>query len=151
MIERPKELEKQSFSADVDRCLAGLKEEVRGALERLRTLIHEAAPQAVEVISYRMPAFKHLGMLVGFAAYRDHCSFFLMSTTVMKDYQDELKKFEVTKSAIHFTPDKPLPARLVRKLVKARIRENEAHAAQKKFRRKSCGGQAGKQLGDRTS
>ena len=96
----------------------------RAALQRLRTTIRAAAPEATEVISYGIPMFKHHGMLVGYAAFKDHCSLF-MSTTLTKAYRKALASYDTSKGTIRFTADKPLPAALVRKLVKARIAQNE--------------------------
>lgn len=111
----------------VDDYLAPLPEEVRDALSRLRKLIMAAAPGAEETMSYRVPTYKYKGPLVGFAAFKDHCSFFAMSPAVMEAYKRELKGYYTSKGTIRFTVDKPLPAALVKKLVRARIKENEAH------------------------
>ena len=115
----------------VDDYLAALPDDKRAALARLRKLIQAAAPKAAEVISYQIPVYKHHGMLVGFAAFKNHCSFFVMSTPVMKAYAEELEKYGGAETTIHFTVDKPLPAALVKKLVKARILENETNAKKK--------------------
>ena len=96
----------------------------RAALQKLRQTIKAAAPEATEVISYGIPMFKHHGMLVGFAAFKQHCSLF-MSTYFTKVFKKELAAYEVSKGTIRFTADKPLPKALVRKLVKARIAQNE--------------------------
>ena len=114
---------------DVDEYLADVPEVPRATLKKLRQTIRAAAPQASEGISYRIPVYKHLGMLVGFAAFKNHCSFFVMSYAVMKAYRDELKRFDVDKGTIRFPLDKPLPATLVKKMVKARVAENEAKRA----------------------
>ena len=92
----------------------------------MRKTIRAAAPEAAEVISYRIPAYKHRGLLVGFAAFKDHCSFHVMSMSVMDAHKDELRAYDTGKGTIRFPPGKPLPAALVKKLVKARIDENEA-------------------------
>src|SRR3989449_8780131 len=96
----------------------------RAALQKLRKTIKAAAPEATEVISYGIPMFKHHGMLVGYAAFKDHCSLF-MSTALTRAYRDALASYDTSKGTIRFTVDKPLPATLVRKLVKARIAQNE--------------------------
>jgi len=96
----------------------------RAALQKLRKTIKAAAPEATEVISYGIPMFKHHGMLVGYAAFKDHCSLF-MSTYLPKPLRKELASYQTAKGTIRFTADKPLPATLVRKLVKARIAQNE--------------------------
>jgi len=110
---------------NVDEYLASVPEEARAALERLRKIIKATAPRAVEKISYQMPAFGYHGMLVGFAAFKNHCSFFVMGTSVMKAHKDELKHYDTATATIRFPVDKPLPVSLVRKLVKARMKENE--------------------------
>jgi uncharacterized protein YdhG (YjbR/CyaY superfamily) len=111
---------------DVDEYLAASPEDARAALASLRKTIRAAAPMANEVISYQIPAYKHHGLLVGFAALKDHCTFHIMSTEVMRAHAVELKGYKVGKASIRFAPNKPLPVSLVRKLVKARILENES-------------------------
>jgi len=113
-------------ATSIDDYLEEVPEEARAALEKLRKVIRTAAPKAVETISYRIPTYKYHGMLVGFAAFKNHLSFFVMSPSLMEAHRDELKAYETAKATIHFTADKPLPAALVKKLVKARIEENEA-------------------------
>ena len=111
---------------DVDGYLAAVPEDKRAALLKLRKTIKAAAPKATEVISYQIPAYKQKGLLVGFAASKEHCTFHIMSTEVTKAHADDLKGYKLGKASIRFAPDKPLPASLVTKLVKARIAENEA-------------------------
>ena len=110
----------------IDQYLATLAAPQRAALQRLRSQIHAAAPKADECISYRIPAFRLGQMLVGFAATGDHCVFHLMSTKTLPAFARELKAYKQGKGSIQFEPDAPLPAALVRKLVKARIAENQA-------------------------
>lgn len=112
----------------VDEYLEGVPEEARAALERLRKVIKAAAPKATETVSYQIPTFKYHGMLVGFAAFKNHLSFFVMSPFLMDAHRDELKAYDTAKATIRFQADKPLPTALVKKLVKARIEENEARA-----------------------
>lgn len=119
---------------DVDEYLAGVPKEARATLEKLRKTIKAAAPMASEVISYQMPMYKHHGMVVGFAAFKNHCSLF-PGSAVMDAHKEELKRYDTSKGTIRFPVDKPLPAALVKKLVKARIDENEARAAAPKSRR----------------
>jgi uncharacterized protein YdhG (YjbR/CyaY superfamily) len=112
----------------VDDYLAGVPEPARSTLKRVRAAIRSAAPaEATEAISYGMPAFKYKGTLVWFAAFTNHCSFF-PTASVIKAFKKELKGYETTKGTIHFPVDKPLPAALVKKMVKARLAEK----AQKK-------------------
>ena len=116
---------KASPTNDVDDYLASVPEQARATLEKLRGTIKATAPEAKEVISWRMPMYYYRGMLVGFAAFKDHLSFFPGSSVIEK-YQDELKRYDTAKGTIRFPMSKPLPAALVKKLVKARIMENEA-------------------------
>ena len=111
---------------DVDEYLAQVPEPGRSTLEKLRKTIKTAAPKAIEGISYRIPVYKHLGMLVGFAAFKNHCSFFPMSDAVMKAHRKELQHYDVEKGTIRFPLNKPLPAQLIRTMVKERIAENTA-------------------------
>ena len=113
-------------ASGVDDYLAALPEDARAALARLRKTIKAAAPKATEVISYQIPAYKHHGLLVGFAALKNHCTFHIMSVEVTSAHAAELKDYKLGKASIRFEADKPLPAALVTKLVKARIAENEA-------------------------
>ena len=113
-------------ASDVDAYLAAVPDDVRAALSKLRKTIKAAAPKATEVISYQIPAYKHHGLLVGFAASKAHCTFHIMSTKVTKEHATDLKGYKLGKASIRFAANEPLPATLITKLVKARIAENEA-------------------------
>ena len=109
----------------IDEYLAALSDDKRAALEKLRKTIRAAAPKAEECISYRLPAFRLNGkMLVAFGATANHCAFYPMSSSTVEAHKDELKDYDTSKGTIRFQADHPLPAALVRKLVKARIAEN---------------------------
>jgi uncharacterized protein YdhG (YjbR/CyaY superfamily) len=111
----------------VDDYLAALPEESRVALEQLRKTIKAAAPEATETISYQMPTFKDHGrFLVSYAAFKDHCSLFPASKAVMQAHGAALKPYFTGKGTFRFHPDKPIPAALVKKIVKTRIEENAA-------------------------
>lgn len=114
----------------VEVCLAGLPREKRAALEKLRRTIKAAAPKATETISYQMPAFKDRNgrFLVSYAAFKDHCSLFPASKAVMEALGQELKPYFSGKGTLHFHTDKPIPAALVKKIVKVRIEENTARS-----------------------
>ncbi len=109
----------------IDDYLATVSADQRAALEKLRTAIRAAAPKAEECISYRLPAYRQNGMLVGFGATMKHCAFYLMSASTVDAHKNELENYDTSKGTIRFQPDHPLPAGLVRKLVKARIAEND--------------------------
>jgi len=111
---------------DVDEYLVRVLEPARSTLQKVRAAIRSAVPpEATEAISYRMPTFKYKGPLLGFAAFPNHCGLYVMSPSVMEAFRNELKGFHTSKGTIRFPVDKPLSAALVKKLVKARIAENE--------------------------
>jgi uncharacterized protein YdhG (YjbR/CyaY superfamily) len=108
----------------IDEYLKGMKTDQRTALEKLRKTINAVAPKAEECISYGIAAFRLNGrLLVGFGGWLNHCAFYPMSSTTLTTFQKHLKGFETSKGTIRFSTDKPLPAALVKKLVKARIAE----------------------------
>ena len=111
-------------TADVDAYLSGLDEPKRGTLQTLRSTILEIVPEAEQVISYRVPAFRMRGKTVaGFAAFRDHLSYLPFSGSVLPQLADELEGYTRTKSALHFAVDQPLPETLVKKLIAVRLAE----------------------------
>jgi uncharacterized protein YdhG (YjbR/CyaY superfamily) len=109
----------------VDEYLAGVPELARSTLNKLQAAIRSAIPpDATEAISYGIPAVKHKGVLLWYAAFSSHCSFF-PGASVIKAFKDELKDFQTSKGTIRFPLDKPVPAALVKKMVNARIAEKE--------------------------
>jgi uncharacterized protein YdhG (YjbR/CyaY superfamily) len=114
----------KSKAKTIDEYLAALSDDQRAALERLRKTIRAAAPSAEECISYGLPAFRLNGVLVAFGARANHCAFYPMSSSTVAAYKDELKVYETSTGTVRFQPDDPLPAALVRRMVKARIAEN---------------------------
>jgi uncharacterized protein YdhG (YjbR/CyaY superfamily) len=110
----------------IDEYLAPLTSEQRAALERLRRAIKSAAPKAEECISYQLPSFRLGGrLLVSFGAWANHCAFYPGAHPVQA-HKDELKAYSTSKGSIRFHANSPLPATLVRKLVKTRIAEYAA-------------------------
>jgi len=110
----------------IDEYLALVKPEQRVVLQKLRETIHAVVPEAGEYIGYGLAGFKlHGRPLVYFGAWEKHCALYAASPAVQKKFQKELEGFEASKGTIRFTTEKPLPAALVKKLVKARIAENE--------------------------
>ena len=123
-------------STTIDEYLAGVNPRQQAALQKLRQTIRAVAPSAEECISYGIPAFRlNERSLVFFGAWADHCSFYPGSSATLKKFRDDLKDFETSKGTIRFSPQEPLPAALVKKLVKARMAENGDRA--NKNRRKS--------------
>lgn len=108
----------------MDDYIGSLPADKRAALQKLRKAIHAAAPRAEEGVSYGLPAFRLGGRpLVAFAASANHCSLYPMSPAVIRAHAADLKGYETSKGTIKFSPGKPLPAMLVRKIVKARMAE----------------------------
>jgi uncharacterized protein YdhG (YjbR/CyaY superfamily) len=112
----------QRSAAAVDDYLRGVEEPKRSTLETLRRTILEILPRAEQVISYGVPAFRVEGKTVaGIAAFKDHLSYLPFSGSVLEQLADELAGYTMTKSALHFPVDQPLPKALVRKLIQVRL------------------------------
>lgn len=121
----PSRLDCAAVAADeVDEYLRGVEEPKRSTLQALRRTILEIVPEAEQGISYRVPAFRVRGKVVaGFAAFKDHLSYLPFSGSVLGRLTEELHGYTMTKSALHFPGDRPLPKSLVKKLVAERLRE----------------------------
>jgi uncharacterized protein YdhG (YjbR/CyaY superfamily) len=111
---------------DIDTYISMQPEIIQPSLEKLRQLIKSVAPEAQEVISYGMPAFKWNGMLVGFAAAKKHIGFYPWNGSTVEHFKDELKLYGTSPGAIRFDNDKTLPLALIKKIVKWRMKENLA-------------------------
>jgi len=110
---------------NVDEYLAAVPEPARGTLKHIRDVIRSVVPaEATEVISYGIPMLKYRGMLVGYAAFKNHCSLFPTGSGVLDRFEKELRGYRTSKGTIQFPSDKPLPDALVKKIVKARVKEN---------------------------
>jgi len=107
----------------VDEYLSALPKSVRDTVEGLRRTIRQAAPQAEEVISYNMPAFKWNGMLVWYAAFKRHIGFYPKASAIVA-FKPELAGYKTSKGAIQFPIERSIPAALVRKIVRFRVKEN---------------------------
>lgn len=115
----------------IDEYLARVSDDKRAVLEQLRKTIRAVVPTAEECISYQMPAFRHEGrVLVYFAAAAKHCAFY--PGGIVNEFEDDLGAFETSKGTIRFQPERPLPASLVKKIVKARVAQNAAKASSAK-------------------
>ena len=109
----------------VDEYIAAVPEQSRKHFLELRSTIRSAVPRkAEEIISYRIPAFKHKRVLVWFAAFAKHCSLF-PTAAVIQQFKNELKDYSTSKGTIQFPVDKPLPKALIKKIVKTRAEEAE--------------------------
>jgi uncharacterized protein YdhG (YjbR/CyaY superfamily) len=123
---RPRRRLRSLSAAEVDQYLRGVEEPKRSTLEALRRAILEVVPDAEQVISYRVPAFRLRGKTVaGFAAFQNHLSYLPFSGSVLPELAEELEGYAMTKSALHFPVDRPLPKTLVKKLIAVRLAEAE--------------------------
>lgn len=129
-MKRAEAAAKSGPAKTVDEYMAALPDDARATLEKVRTAIKSAAPKASEEISYQMPMYKQNGMVLGFAAFKNHCSIF-PGPGAIERHKSELKGYETSKGTVRFPIGKPLPAALVKTLVKERIAENEAKAKKK--------------------
>ncbi|MBL0062241.1 MAG: DUF1801 domain-containing protein [bacterium] len=116
---------------EVDKYLKALPDDQRETLEKLRQTILSVAKGAEEKISYGMPTVYYQGNLVHYAAFKEHMSLFGASAFMTKELKDELEGYKTSKGTIQFTVEKPLPVTLVKRIVKARMIENEARAEAK--------------------
>ncbi len=110
---------------DVDAYIAAAPKEVQGKLKELRAVVRKAAPAAVERISYGMPYYHHKGRLAYFSLWKAHVGLYI-PTPIIAEHKSELAAYETTKATVRFPLDKRLPVALIRKLIKARIKKNEA-------------------------
>lgn len=116
-----KKLVARAAAQTVDDYFAAVPQPARRALNQIRQAIRSVVPrEAVEIISYKIPAFKHKKIIVWYAEFAKHCSLF-PTNAVIEEFKDELKQFSTSKGTIHFPLDKPMPIALIKKLTKARI------------------------------
>ncbi len=116
----------------VDDFIASQPQEFRKTLEELRAYIKSLVPGAEEMISYQVPCFKYIYMLVGFGVNKNFCSLYTMSSNLVKAMKGELTGVKASGNTIHFIPNEPLPKTIIKKIVTARIKENEEIAASRK-------------------
>ena len=112
---------------EIEAYLAKAPEPARKMLEEIRAIVRGAAPaETVEVFSYGMPGFRYKGSLLWYGAFKNHCGFYPGSPPMIESLAEELKGYKTTKGAIQFPIGKPVPAALVKKIVRLRVAENEA-------------------------
>lgn len=107
----------------VDQYIASFPEEDQKVLQKIRMTIQKAAPEAEEIISYQMPTFRLKGILVHFAAFKNHVSFFPTPSAIVV-FEKDLSQFETSKGTIKFYKDKPIPYNLITEITKFRVKEN---------------------------
>lgn len=109
----------------IDEYIASQTDEAKMMLQKIREIVVEISPNAEEVISYNMPAFKLCGrVLIYFAGFKNHCSLFPANAGLIEKMEPELKNYKTSKGTIQFELDKPLPISLIKKIVKIRVKEN---------------------------
>jgi uncharacterized protein YdhG (YjbR/CyaY superfamily) len=118
-----------------DEYIAGFPEDVQKKLEQLRATIKKSAPDAIETFSYGMPAYKYLGYLVYFAAFKNHIGFYAIPPAV-EEFKAALSVYKTGKGSVQFPLDQPLPLALIAKMVKYRVKKNEEIADIKKMKKK---------------
>ena len=121
-------------SKNIDDYIADFPEDVQEILKKIRLIIREAAPEAEEAIKYRIPTFILKGNLVHFAAFKKHIGFYPTPTGIEK-FKNELSVYHSAKGSVQFPTDKPIPFRLISKIVKFRVKEN-LEKAEKKSKKK---------------
>jgi len=115
----------------VDQYIAAFPADVKKRMQQLRKTIKAAAPKADEVISYQMPGYKYFGMLVYFAAYKNHIGFYPGAGGVLEFYK-ELSSFKSAKGSVQFPHDRPIPFEIISKIVKFRVKQNEEKGSLKR-------------------
>ena len=124
-------MKKTPPAKDINEYLKTVPRGSREVLQKLRRTVKSAAPEAEEGISYRIPVFKFHGPIVFFAAFENHCSLFVPGKAIVDSFRSELKRYHTSGATIHFTPDHPLPASLVKKIVRAKLQDNLLRASLK--------------------
>jgi uncharacterized protein YdhG (YjbR/CyaY superfamily) len=118
---------------NVDEYINSYPENIKIKLEKLRQSIKKAAPEAEEIISYNMPAYKYFGVLIYFAAYKNHIGFYPTSSGILA-FKNELSVYKGAKGSVQFPVDKPLPFNLITEIVKFRLNENVEKAKIKRVK-----------------
>lgn len=126
---------KQTAPKNIDEYIASFPGDIQESLQKIRSTIREAAPEAEETISYQMPAFRLKGILVYFAAFKEHISFFPTSSGI-EEFKEELSGYKGGKGTIRFPLDKPIPFDLISRIVKFRVKENLEKAKAKEKKKK---------------
>lgn len=123
---------------EIDLYLAKVPEPARSTLKELRRLIKDALPESEECISYGLPAFRVNGQVIaGFASAKNHCSYYPFSGSTLTTLSADVSKYVTTKGSLHFAIDRCIPATLVKKLVKTRLREEKTKVASKGARKEN--------------
>lgn len=128
-------MKKKGTPKSVEEYIANYPEDIQVKLKKIRTIILENVPDVEELISYQMPAYKYLGVLVYFGAHKNHIGFYPLPSAI-KAFKKELVNYQTSRGAIQFPLDQPLPIELIGTMVSFRIAENEDKAIMKKRKKK---------------
>lgn len=123
MDKKPKRNPAVNMPEEVDNYLADLPEDIRKTLENVRKTVKDIVPNATERVSYQVPILRLNKDLVGFAAQKNHCSFYTMSRSIVEQMKEELADYKISGTTIHFSPQKPLSRELMEKIVRQRLIE----------------------------
>jgi len=118
-------LEKNSNIKTVEDYISRKPPDKAKMLRQIRKIVQSACPEAEEVINYRIPCYKHFGLVVGFGVQKSGCSFYIMNNKILSSFSEELKNVKFKGGTIHFDPQDKLPVALLKKIIKFRIKENE--------------------------
>ena len=123
---KPSSKSRSAAPKTVDQYFVTVPQPARDALQQIREAIRSVVPpEAIEIISYKIPAFKHKKVLVWYAAFANHCSLF-PTASVIEAFKDDLKGLSTTKGMLHFPLDKPMPVALIKRMVRARVERAQA-------------------------
>ena len=120
----------------VDQYIAGFPPDVRAILEKIRETVRKSVPDAEEVISYQMPAFKYHGMLLYYAAFRDHYSIFAAAARDAPEFRERLAPYRMSKGTLRFPLDKRVPVGLIRDIARYGAKHNVEREAARTAKRK---------------
>jgi len=114
---------------EIEKYILSQPEQVREGLEKLRQIVKKIVPDAEEVISYQMPAFKYHGLLLCYAGWNNHIGLYPCNSKTIVKFKEDLKDYSLSKGTIRFPLDKPLPDELIEKIVRSRINDNLAKSS----------------------
>lgn len=127
---------KKITARSIDEYIALQPEEFAATLKKLRSIIKSVVPKAEETISYQVACFRHIYLLVGIGVSKEYCSLYNMSPPLVKRLKKELEGVKLSGTTLHFTPGKPLPVGLIKRIVRARVQENEDRSSSRNPRRR---------------
>lgn len=128
---------KKITARTIDEYIARQPGEFAVTLKKLRSIIKSVVPRAEEVISYQVACFRHVYLLVGIGVSKEYCTLYTMSPPLVEKLKEELESIRVSGTTLHFPPGEPLPVGLIKRIIKARVKENEDRASSRSQRPRS--------------